>query len=78
MTSHRVNAGSFILCQRISLNFLGNIVRVTFLQNFLEGHNMWCQDGGRSPISWGNVGFPENAFFLENSLFLSPGLFCLA
>jgi hypothetical protein len=51
------------------LIFLVNIVLVTFSQNFLEGHNIWCQDGRRSPISRGNAFFQKGSFFFKNDYF---------
>jgi hypothetical protein len=51
----------------IPLISFANILIATFLKIYLEGHNIWCQDGRRSPISGGNA---------ENLRFLQLGAFC--
>jgi hypothetical protein len=37
----------------------------TFLQIFLEGHYIWCQDDRRSPISGGNTENKQKPGFLK-------------
>jgi len=50
---------------RISLISFANMLIATFLQIFLEGHYIWCQDGQRSPISGGKAVNMEKPHFLK-------------